>query len=111
LHSIVQNPNPLEAYFPPATWLKAAKDKLPEIVEGDSIFQEYYTKNALRARSTKLVMDPANPTNNVADRVNASAYGWQMLKKACDPSVALKVKFFEVYTEWLRFALYCRAYA
>jgi 2'-5'-oligoadenylate synthetase 1, domain 2, C-terminus/Nucleotidyltransferase domain len=95
LYSIVRNPITLKSCFPPVTWPDVAKRQLPEVVGASSPFHRYYTKNALKERPTKLVVDPGNSTNNTARRINASEYGWQMLKKACDPNVALKVSFLQ----------------
>jgi 2'-5'-oligoadenylate synthetase 1, domain 2, C-terminus len=54
--------------------------------QGDR-FQAHYTTAALKKFGTPLVLDPANPTNNVAAEL--TELGKLMLKKACNPTFAL----------------------
>jgi 2'-5'-oligoadenylate synthetase 1, domain 2, C-terminus len=86
-HMMVSNCAVLKVHFSPKD-LKSWPEPVKELEQTGSAFESFYTNRAMAARSSPVVVDPANPTNNVAARI--TPLGWSMLKKAADPRFALQ---------------------
>jgi hypothetical protein len=80
----VEGKQSVRVHFRPALW----KRPVAELVAADSPFQRVYS-GALRhtPRSCALILDPSNPTKNMADDITAA--GWQLLLHSTDPKCTL----------------------
>jgi 2'-5'-oligoadenylate synthetase 1, domain 2, C-terminus len=86
-HMMVSNCAALKVYFPPKD-SECWPEPVVELKEAGSPFESYYTNRAIAARRSPVVVDPANPTNNVVARI--TPLGWSMLRKASNPNFALQ---------------------
>jgi 2'-5'-oligoadenylate synthetase 1, domain 2, C-terminus len=100
-HMMVSNCAALKVYFPPKD-RECWPEPVEELTQTGSPFETFYTNRAMAARSSPVVVDPANLTNNVAARI--TSLGWSMLRKAADPKFALQ----EVSAKLLRLPILTR---